>query len=70
MDDKESIKYPIAFYLTTGLTTQVIIGNDFLQPRGACINLDRMIMTLLTLPRPLFHRHRDTATVGAPLAIQ
>jgi hypothetical protein len=46
MDDKESTKYPIAFYLTRGLTTQVIIGNDFLQPRGACIDLDQMAMTL------------------------
>ena len=46
MDDKESVKYPVAFYLTRGLTTQVIIGNDFLQPQGACINLDQMVMTL------------------------
>ena len=49
MDDKETIKYPVAFYLTKGLTTPIIIGNDFLQPQGACINLDQMAMTLRTL---------------------
>jgi hypothetical protein len=42
----ESQPLPIAFFLVNDITTSVIIGNDFLQPHGACIDLDDQTLKL------------------------
>jgi len=37
----EMIKIPMALYFVRGLSTSIVIGNDFLQPQGACIHLGK-----------------------------